>query len=196
MAHEENGWVEDVVQRETGGTVHGAHVVYDRAGLTVAVAETRQGPVVAVRTPEGDGVVTVRRAPRPAGRALDELAILEPYRRELAEVGVAVPAALASADPHVLARATGAPVAIVKRWQSAAELLRLDTLGGRDAAVLAFTGVDGLTDLARRSPSALAEEIARRLEMESPGAVPYDVTTVGRWIEEARAVLRDARALV
>ena len=167
-------------------------VVYDRSGVRVVVTSTPAGPVVSVRSPHGRA--RVGPAPARPPRSLDELHFLGSYRAELDALDVRVPAALASSDPHVLARATGAPVAIVKRWQAAAELLTLGDLPARDATALALAGVDGVTDLARRSASALVEELNRRLAVDQPVRPLYDERAVARWIEAARAAMRDARS--
>lgn len=169
-------------------------VVYDRAGVRVVVVETAAGPVVGVRSPHGRARVGPPPAAPPVARTLDELLFLGSYRAELDALDIRVPAALASSDPHVLARATGAPVAIVKRWQAASELLALPDIPARDATALALAGVDGITDLARRSPSALAEELNRRLALDEPVRRIHDERTTNRWVEAARAFLRDVRS--
>lgn len=180
------------IEDEAGVT--DVQVLYDRGGVRVVVATTPEGPVVGVRSPHGHARIGPAQAALRPVRTLDELHLLASYRTELDALDIRVPAALASSDPHVLARATGAPVAIVKRWQAAAELLALADLPARDAAALALAGVDGVTDLARRSAVSLADELNRRLALDQPVRQLYDERATARWIESARAFLRDARS--
>jgi len=178
-----NHWAHEVVERETGSPPLAIEPVFEDALVGVALAHTPRGTFLAVRTPLGETLAPLTRADAAVSVPTDALDGAEAYAAELEALHLAS-ADIVAIDPHVLAQATGAPVSLVKRWQAAAEMLAIEGIAPRDAALLARAGVDGLHDLARRAPRILARDAARRAEAE--GLPPFDESKVDAWIDEAR----------
>lgn len=99
--------------------------------------------------------------------------------RRLEAIGVHHYRSLEEADPQDVAKACGVPLATAKIWQAQGELLRLHSVGPLEANTLVQNGIDGVKDLARRKPEALAQLLRSR-------GVPVSSATVERWIREAQ----------
>lgn len=101
------------------------------------------------------------------------------YGAKLAEAGVITTARLAYEDTDSLARRVGVPAKTVEQWKVMGELMKIKGVGKQYAEAMARAGMDGIAELKRRSPNAIAEQINAYLDS-------LDTNVLGNKVTEKR----------
>ena len=119
----------------------------------------------------------------------------ESHTKKFAEVGVSTVEHLlkAGATPKgrkELAAKTGFTEHHLLKWVNQADLLRIKGVGRQYAELLQASGVDSVKELAQRRPEHLHEKIKASNEAKHQVHVLPNVSSLGRWIEEAKKLPR------
>lgn len=114
------------------------------------------------------------------------------YGGKLAAVGVMTTARLAYEDPESLGKRVGVPKKTVQQWQHMGELMKIKGVGKQYAEALARAGIEGIAELKRRSPEALANQINEYLDSLETNVLGNKVTAkrIEGWQKAAAGMKR------
>ncbi|MCA1819253.1 MAG: DUF4332 domain-containing protein, partial [Halobacteriales archaeon] len=101
------------------------------------------------------------------------------YGDKLRAIGVHTTARLCYEDAQSLADRVGVPVRTVESWKAMSELVKVTGIGPQYAEALARSGINGIAEMKRRSPGAIAEQVNSYLD-------GLHTNVVGTKISEAR----------
>lgn len=100
------------------------------------------------------------------------------YGEKLRAAGVHTTARLCYEDAQSLADRVGVPVRTVEQWKSMAELIKISGVGPQYAEALARSGINGIAELKRRSPGAIAEQVNSYLDSLHTNVIGTKITEV------------------
>ncbi|MEK6976287.1 MAG: DUF4332 domain-containing protein [Candidatus Thermoplasmatota archaeon] len=114
------------------------------------------------------------------------------YGARLREAGVHTTARLTFEDPGKLAEIIQVPRGTVDAWQQMAELVKVKGIGPQYAEALVRAGVGGITELKRRSPAKMAQQINDYLATLDTNVLGNKITEkrVEGWKEAAKQLKR------
>ncbi|MES2154826.1 MAG: DUF4332 domain-containing protein [bacterium] len=116
------------------------------------------------------------------------------YGAKLAQAGVLTTARLAYEEPESLGKRVGVPKKTVEQWQHMGELMKISGVGKQYAEALARAGIQGIAELKRRSPDAIANQVNNYLDTLETNVLGTKITSkrVEGW-QKAAAKMRKVR---
>lgn len=87
-----------------------------------------------------------------------------------------------------IAEQVGIEQFVVAKWACMADLLRVPGIGGQQAELLAWAGVESVQDLSQRKPETLARALASTNAQENRTAGAPEPATVAQWVEAASSL--------
>jgi predicted flap endonuclease-1-like 5' DNA nuclease len=114
------------------------------------------------------------------------------YGNKLRELGVQTTARLAYEEPEELARRMSVPVKTVQQWQSMAELVKVKGIGKQYAEAMARAGIQGIAEMKKRSPDAIADQVNGYLDSLETNVLGTKITAkrVEGWQKAAAGMKR------
>lgn len=79
---------------------------------------------------------------------------------------------------------------VVAKWVCMADLMRVSGVGGQEAELLAWAGVESVQDLATRKPETLARALANTNAKENRVAEPPASAAVSAWVQTAASLTK------
>ncbi|MGB1585831.1 MAG: DUF4332 domain-containing protein [Thermoplasmatota archaeon] len=113
------------------------------------------------------------------------------FAEKLKQVGVETTSRLCYEDADELAQRIGTEPKRVRTWQAMAELMKVSGIGGQYAEALARAGIEGISELKKRSPSAIAEQVNEYLEGLDSNVLGSKITP--RRVEGWQAAAKELR---
>ena len=114
------------------------------------------------------------------------------YGERLRKLGVHTTARLAYEDTGKLAEQMELPRRTVEQWKHMAELIKVNGIGPQYAEALVRAGIEGISELKRRSAAKIAEQVNAYLDTLQTNVLGTKITEkrVEGWQEKARPMKR------
>ncbi len=114
------------------------------------------------------------------------------YAEKLQQLGIKTTARLCYEETDELAKRLGTEAKRVAGWQAMAELMMVSGIGPQYAEALARAGLEGIGELKRRSPNAIAEQVNEYLDGLETNVLGSHISArrVEGWQEAAKGMRR------
>jgi predicted flap endonuclease-1-like 5' DNA nuclease len=209
----EGGFVIEVEYREAGDVRTKYYTISKKQGRRQALAAIKSGSYAKVTNVTDEMIAALKPSRRKAGRkriqagtvstwpitnkvnVTDIEGIGDEYQARLKEIGYYTTDQLRLGNPNILAAHVSVREAVVRQWQSQAEIMLVKGVGKQMAELLTRAGINGIDDLKTETPKALADKVkaareGRKVRITAAGVGPKRAQTI---IREARALRRRAQ---